>query len=657
MKAAFLIRCSTKKQDYQRQVNDLTRLAKAFGFEYNDEIIYGEHITGKDNATIRDRESVARLKADATTGKFDVVLVSEVSRMSRDVQSGTQYVRELTNMQIPIFFKDINTWTIDPITHIPTRNAEEVIINAFLAAWKYLKSMKTQIASGRRNELDNNCISIGKPFFGYKRYGGRDKATKNRIVKDEEAAKVVVEVFNEYLKEGSTLKSTALAITAKYGEAMGRKFSIGSIEHILTYEPYATGVKVFTLKDPDEPSVVDRFNIEFPILISKETFEAAKTKRVKNRVKGDPYPKQKTHLLSRLLKCPCCNYTMTPRKKADEKGGFRIINGSPALSWICMSGVNNTTDCTNRMTVANEKLEPLIWEFIKSELIELSNINKEDKKAKIAELNEQKKEKETMIGYLVDNNESQKAKISRAYKAFTEAPEAIADIAQQDYYNTASKANKEIKDNDNKIEGLRLEIDSINNQITFYSQPSLPEDIVQQADNNFELKRKMIKELITKIVPYKITTFEKYTREKGKGAFKDKMIVKHGVVLLEVYTIDGIYYILYNSNQRGNIHNAYYISSIFANYQNGNNKYTAFPEGEYFIINYPDMLKVKESSEEDEEAKLEALAAKIEAGEEIDNTYTPISTGEPYTTATVNEFKEIAERNNWVLKYPYKAGA
>ena len=52
------------------------------GYEYGEEITYGEHITGKDNATIRDRESVARLKADATNGKFDLVLVSEVSRMS-----------------------------------------------------------------------------------------------------------------------------------------------------------------------------------------------------------------------------------------------------------------------------------------------------------------------------------------------------------------------------------------------------------------------------------------------------------------------------------------------------------------------------------------------------------------------------------------------
>ena len=649
MKAAFLIRCSTKKQDYQRQVNDLSRLAKAEGFEYSEETIYGEHITGKDDATKRDRESVARLKADATTGKFDIVLVSEVSRMSRDVQSGTQYVRELTNMQIPIYFKDINTWTIDPITHEPTRNAEEIIINAFLAAWKYLKSMKTQIASGRRNELDNNCISVGKPFFGYKRFGGRDKATKNSIVVDEKAAEVVVEVFNEYLKEGSTLKSTALAITAKFGEAFNRKFSIGSIEHILTYEPYYTGVKIFTLKDPDNPKVIDTYNIKFPILISKETFEAATAKRIKNKVKAEPYPKQQTYLLSRLLKCPYCGYTMTPRKKSNDNGSLRIINGSAALSWCCMTGVNNATDCKNRISIANEKLEPIIWELVKNELIPFSNINKEDRKKKIEELKELKQNKETMIGYLTDNSETHRAKIARAYKAFTEAPEAIAEVAQQDYYATAAKATKEIKDNENKIEGYRLEIENINNQITFYSQPTLPEDVIEQAEANFELKRKMIKELITKIVPYKITTFEKWQREAGKGACKNKIVVKNGVVLLEVDTINGLFYILYNSNQKGSHRNAYYLSGVYANYQNGLRKYEAFKEGEYFVINYPDMLITEEVDEEAEEAKLEAIAAGLPVEEE---SYEPTEV-EPYAFASVNQFKEICERNNNIITYKY----
>ena len=51
MKAAFLIRCSTKYQDLDRQVSDLTRLAKSMGYEYDlENLVYGEKITGKDDA-------------------------------------------------------------------------------------------------------------------------------------------------------------------------------------------------------------------------------------------------------------------------------------------------------------------------------------------------------------------------------------------------------------------------------------------------------------------------------------------------------------------------------------------------------------------------------------------------------------------------------
>ena len=65
----------------------------------------------------------------------------------------------------------------------------------FDAAWKYLRSLKTQVASGRRNELDNQ-ISVGQPFFGYTRYGGKDKSKKNCWIVDEvKRAEVVVFVL------------------------------------------------------------------------------------------------------------------------------------------------------------------------------------------------------------------------------------------------------------------------------------------------------------------------------------------------------------------------------------------------------------------------------------------------------------------------------
>ena len=621
MKAAFLIRCSTKNQDLDRQTRDLTRLAKSLGYEYDIEnLVFGEKITGKDDVTIKNRESIDKLLRAAKEQKFDVVLVAEVSRMSRDPASGRVYVRQLINMSIPVYFRDIDTWTINPDNGKRVRDAEQVIGAAFDAAWKYLRSLKTQVASGRRNELDNNQISVGQPFFGYTRYGGKDKSKKNCWIVDEVAAEVVVFVFNEYIKDGSTLKSTALATTAKYGELLGRKFSVGSIEHILTYESYHTGIKKISLTDPDTEEI-EVFDVKVPILVDTELFEKATAKRKNNRVKSEPYPKQTTYILSKLLKCPYCGYTMTPRAKGNDSRGkttnerYRIINGKKALSWLCMSGINNATSCNNRISVANEKAEPIIWELIKKELIVFANLNNEERELKVEELTE----KITHLASNIDNYNAHKSslqkQLSKAYTVATMADESVLAMAMTEFNKTARNIRKEMSDCDSAIEQIKGEIDNLVNLKIFYSQPNLPSDIIEKAETDEAEKRKLVKELINKVVPYKITTFKKQHRDRGL------VTLNFGVVLLEVYTVNGIYYVFYNANDRGDIRQAYYISGVFAKFQNSINKFDAYKEGEYFVISNADM--VMETEEIDE-------------------------------LITVNQMVEIAINNGWVLSYCYK---
>ena len=598
MKAAFLIRCSTKNQDLDRQTRDLTRLAKSLGYEYDIEnLVFGEKITGKDDVTIKNRESIDKLLRAAKEQKFDVVLVAEVSRMSRDPASGRVYVRQLINMSIPVYFRDIDTWTINPDNGKRVRDAEQVIGAAFDAAWKYLRSLKTQVASGRRNELDNNQISVGQPFFGYTRYGGKDKSKKNCWIVDEVAAEVVVFVFNEYIKDGSTLKSTALATTAKYGELLGRKFSVGSIEHILTYESYHTGIKKISLTDPDTEEI-EVFDVKVPILVDTELFEKATAKRKNNRVKSEPYPKQTTYILSKLLKCPYCGYTMTPRAKGNDSRGkttnerYRIINGKKALSWLCMSGINNATSCNNRISVANEKAEPIIWELIKKELIVFANLNNEERELKVEELTE----KITHLASNIDNYNAHKSslqkQLSKAYTVATMADESVLAMAMTEFNKTARNIRKEMSDCDSAIEQIKGEIDNLVNLKIFYSQPNLPSDIIEKAETDEAEKRKLVKELINKIVPYKITTFKKQHRDRGL------VTLNFGVVLLEVYTVNGIYYVFYNANDRGDIRQAYYISGVFAKFQNSINKFDAYKEGEYFVISNADMVMETEEIDE-----------------------------------------------------------
>lgn len=611
MRAAFLIRCSTKKQDYERQVNDLTRLAKKFGYTSSDNMIFGEHITGKDDASKRDRQSIQRLKDAAINKEFDVVLVSEVSRMSRDPMSGRLYVRQLINMDIPVYFRDIDTWTIDPVTGKKVRDAETIIGAAFDAAWKYIKSMKTQIASGRRDELDNNQMSIGQPFFGYKRYGGRDKGKKNSWIINDDAAKVVVDVFEEYVKDGATLKSTALAITAKYGEQFNKKFSIGTIKHILTFEPYCTGIKVVSLTDPDTEDV-DEFRVEIPIIITRAMFDKAATKRATNRVTKIPYSKQATYVLSKLLKCHICGHTLTPRKRSGDKGEkYRLMNGKVALTWLCMSGINNATDCSSRITISNEKLEAIIWGLIKQELIGFANLNDEDRVARVVELTDKITNLEMNIANFTSHISNMDRLIERAYSAYMDAPDSVMDIAKDKYYKTLTKCENERAECKDKIEALNVEKLRLENMRTFFNQPTLPKDAIEKAESDPIKMRNLVMELVDKIYPYRITTYVSPATNR---------IMKNGIVLLEVYTINGIYNVLYDGNQRNN-KVAYYISGNYATFQNGKNKLDAYDAGEYFVI---------------------SNATLVTETEDVD------------LTVTFNELIKICMQNGWEIDYTYK---
>ena len=635
MKAAFLIRCSTKNQDLSRQTRDLARLAKSMGYEYDlDNLVYGEKITGKDDVTKKNRDSIDRLLKAAKEQRFDVVLVAEVSRMSRDPASGRVYVRLLINMGIPVYFKDIDTWTIDPETGKKIRDAETVIGGAFDAAWKYLKSMKTQIASARRNQLDNNCISVGKPYIGYKWLGGKDKTTKTQWIVDEIAAEAVIATFNEYLKEGATLKSTALVINALYGEKVKTKFTVSRMEQILSYDTYYTGIKKINLTDPDTEEI-EVFDVKVPILITKELFEAAAVKRSTNRVKGEPYPKQTVHLLSKLIKCSYCGYSMTPRAKGSDKtqdgrganGAYRIINGKKAMSWLCMSGINNATICPNRTSIANEKLEPIIWELVKKELIAFANLNNDERLQKVEELESKIEYQNLNIQNYEKEIQKLRKRLSTAYQFSLNAAEMAGDdedikaMAMEEFNKTAKVIRKEITTFDNSIEQAKADIYKLTNLKTFYSQPTLPKDVIEKAEANPTEQRNLVKELIEKIIPYKITTFRKKQRESGRKACNQWITVKNGAVLLEIYTINGIYYIFYNANGREATRYAYYMSGVFARYQNSIKKFEAYEEGEYFVISNANM--VMETEEIDE-------------------------------LVTVNEFVKIAKANEWVLEYPYK---
>ena len=149
-----------------------------------------------------------------------------------------------------------------------------------------------------------------------------------------------------------------------------------------------------------------------------------------------------------------------------------------------------------------------------------------------------------------------KKRLSTAYQFSINAAEMAGDdedmrtMAMEEFNRTAKGVRQEMKNFEKSIEQAKGELEKLRDLKTFYSQPTLPKDYLEQIEGNFTEKRNLVKQLITKIVPYRITTFKKKERESGVKTCNKMITVKNGAVLLEVYTIGGVYNVFYNANSK-----------------------------------------------------------------------------------------------------------
>lgn len=572
-KAAFLVRCSTDKQDYERQIEDLQRVADKFDLAVSEDNIFGEYITGKDDTTKKDRLSIIRLREAAEAKKFDVILVAEVSRMSRDSVSGRVYIRQFCNLGIPVYFRDKMKWTINPDTMQVDESFIKELGMYFDGAAEYLKSMKTQIASGRRMSLRNNQLVIGHVPIGYKKRGGKDRKHKSELIVDDEQAAIVKDIFNMYIAEGGTLKSVALAISAKYNI---RK-TVSGVQQILARAEYYTGEYTVFMTDPDnKDKEPEPFTLTFEPLIDKETFDKATEKRKTNKSTKEPYPKQIIHPLSRLIKCPSCGHSFSPRVRSGDFQGtkYRMINGKRAYSWICMTRITNAGECDSHVNLNDEKACAVIWELVKKELLAFADLERDQRDEKIDYARQRMKDAEVQISLYQKEIDKTENIVKRAYNAYMNAPESVMDMALQNYNETMASVTKTKEDATSEIEKMKQRIQKCNETIAYYSETTVTAEYVKTIENDDNEKRKIFLQLIDKVLPY---------------------AYKPGKVVLEVHTINGIYYILLDGNQVYKKRVARYIAFPFAVWQESQYKLEGHEEGRYFLVkNAPLIMETEE---------------------------------------------------------------
>lgn len=209
---------------------------------------------------------------------FTKIYVKNTSRFARNVMV-IEILRELLKKDVHVHFLDINL--------IFDGSEKEFMLNLFLNFDQQDSIDKSKkVKFGHKESAEQ-----GKIFTNGKLYGFECDFVENKLIIIEEEAKIIRFIFELYLGNYGTRRIINKLNENKYYTREGKSFSPSTIKTILRNEKYAGTLvrnkydsgsvlqkKSYPIIKPEDEWLV--FANKIPAIISVETFEAAKTKRL-----------------------------------------------------------------------------------------------------------------------------------------------------------------------------------------------------------------------------------------------------------------------------------------------------------------------------------------------------------------------------------------
>lgn len=462
MKAAIYIRVSTQLQATDRQRTELTEYAALKGYTITE--IYEDMMSGFNS----DRPSYNRLKEDAKLNKFDIVLFSEMSRMTRKniLLSEVDYFKG-NNCQV--YFQKQNIH----VTNQANDLGSTILLSVMSAISGYeVALMKERTLSGKIENCKKRPMRNGRSPYGY-------SADKGRLVVDKVQADHVIDALTKY---ASGWHITDLCSYMR--NLTGRSWTATTIAKIIN-NPIYRGHYIITLGG----QCINRYYPELTI-VSDELYEAAKQAQAINKrsnKRKSTTLSAREYILNDLLFCPECNRTI--------RGKYQT-NG---LSYIC-AGKNNSHRQNGRMCESSasysvKQLESIIWNVVKFASVKANNT---------VNTAEQIKQTEALISDLgtqlgLNNSKLKELDtdlnnyIKRAIKY--NLPDSAIDEYNDDIQTNKAQVNNNIASLSERLKSAKKQL---NNLLKAGDEVSV-RALIQQAENDTQLKKQYLHEYIDSI--------------------------------------------------------------------------------------------------------------------------------------------------------------
>lgn len=160
-KVVILARVSTDKQDYERQVNELTDYCRKMDWEV--EKVFTNKVSGaKKN---EEREEIQELISYVNTHQIRRVVCLEISRMGRNTLEALKVIQILNENRVSLYVKNYNLETLDSEGKVNPVASLICTILLEVASMERL-TIKERMESGRRQYIEKcrrDGIKMGRP--------------------------------------------------------------------------------------------------------------------------------------------------------------------------------------------------------------------------------------------------------------------------------------------------------------------------------------------------------------------------------------------------------------------------------------------------------------------------------------------------------------
>ena len=223
---------------------------------------------GKSGTSVKGRKGYQKLYEDLETDKFDIVVIKDISRLSRDTLNWYLFIDRLVKNKKKLYFYDTKSF-YHPDDQLITG------VRALIAA-QFSRDLSKKINHANKKRAKEGGVVTNGKLWGYNQF-------KGKLTIDEEQADVVRKVFEMYADEFGFRTIVQELTRLGIANQNGNLFSLTTLKRMIKNEKYKGTLisnkkhKDFDTKKINDVSEDDWVIIEngVPAIVSLETWEKA----------------------------------------------------------------------------------------------------------------------------------------------------------------------------------------------------------------------------------------------------------------------------------------------------------------------------------------------------------------------------------------------